>query len=206
MKNFIDALRLQFNDVEKLGISDPLFVEFINNGMCLISQLRPERFARPKIMKASRGEVQCVDSCCSKLISVDGVVDSCGNPIGHINEGDTTLAKQFNKTPMQNTQVNYTFNLRDDAENVFEVSPAIKPSDDVYFRIMCVSTPEALTIDDDFSNCAYREAVMYYALSRAYGTEKESQTSMANSRMYLKMFYELIGIVRKLDKEDDDDS
>lgn len=201
MKRLIEELRLQLGDVDKLGYPDALLAEFVKDAMCLIVQLRPERFAKPVIMKASRGEVQCVSDCCSQLLSVDGVVDKYGNPLNYISEGDMSLAKAFTKESMAGTQTSYTFAMRDDAKGFFEVSPPIKPSDDVYFRITCVTAPDELGLGDTFDSCGYHELVINYALYRAYSMETESQTSIALGNNHLKFFYDTLSLERKVDKE-----
>lgn len=200
MKHLLQELRLQLGDVDKLGYPDALLVEFVNDAMYHIAELRPEQFARPVTMKARKGDVQCISDCCSKLISVDGVVDKRGNPIAFINEGDPSLDKAFSKKPIKTATTSYTFSMRKDADTFFEVSPPIKPSEDVYFRITCVRMPEPLTIEDEVGH-KYHELVVHYAMYRALSTETESQSSVNAANNHLKLFYDLITLDRKLDNK-----
>lgn len=200
MKHLLQELRLQLGDVDKLGYPDALLIEFVNDAMYHIAEMKPEQFARPMVMKARKGDVQCISDCCSKLISVDGVVDKKGNPLAFINEGDTSLDKAFSKKPMATANKTYTFSMRDDATTFFEVSPPIKPSEDVYFRITCVKMPDALTIDDEVGQ-KYHELIIHYALYRALSTETESQTSVNTANNHLKIFYEMITLDKRMDKK-----
>lgn len=200
MKRLLEELRLELGDVDKLGYSDALLIEFVNDAMCHIAQMKPEQFASPMVMKASKGEVQCIGDCCDSLISVDGVVDRQGNPIAFINEGDTGLDKAFSKKPIATTNKSYTFTLREEASRFFEVSPPVKPSEDVYFRITCVKLPEKLSIDDDMKGCKFHELVIHYVMYRALSMETESQTSINSANNHLKIFYDLITLDKKMDR------
>lgn len=201
MKHLLQELRLQLGDVDKLGYPDALLVEYVNDAMYHISELRPEQFASPMTMKARKGEVQCIGDCCSSLISVDGVVDKQGNPIAFINEGDTGLDKAFSKKPITTANKTYTFTLRDDASKFFEVSPPVKPSEDVYFRITCVKSPEPLAIDDEITSHKYHELIIHYAMYRALSAETESQTSVNTANSHIKLFYDLITLDKKMDRK-----
>lgn len=205
MQRLIEELRIQLNDTEAIWLGDELIAQFIKDAMCLIAQLRPERFTKARIMKANRGELQCVPACCSKLISVDGVTDKCGNPLNYISEGSTALAKAFTKQAMDDVETSYTFSIVSAPSGQFEVSPPIKPSQDVYFRITCVEVPTTPDMDENFGNCSIRELVLHYALYRAYYMETESKTSLAMGDRHLKMFYDLLQLQRKIDQEDDDE-
>ncbi len=203
MKNLIQEIRYKLNDVEKLAYSDDLLVRFVNGALCLISELRPERFAKSHIMKAKRGAIQCVGGCCANLLSVDDVVDKHGNPINYLKKGDVDMDKAFNKSSTNGFKVGYTFNLSSQSENTFVVHPPIKATDEVYFLVTCVEKPQAMNIDDTFKNCSMRELIIHYVMYSAYSVETESQTSVALADRHIKLFYDILGLERKVDKEND---
>lgn len=194
--SLIAEIRYHLNDIEKLGYSDKLLKEFIRDGLCLIVKLAPQDFTKRHIFKANIGSVQCLNSCCQTLISVDAQTDACGNILQGVKLGHIKHA--FNKKSVKRKQ--FTVEIRENVKGSFDVSPAIKEDEDIYFLITCVEQP---SLKDRLPNCVYHQALLHYALYRAYGIESESQTSMALSSQEYTRFYQLLSGVRAIEKQMD---
>ena len=172
-RSIITEARYQLHDLNAHGFPDELLIEFINDGLCLIYQLKPEAFAKSRLHQASVGDVQCLDSCCDRLLSVDAISDACGNTLDIVRQGSTKQAFLFDKAPIN--QHARTVKLKANVLNEFYVHPPIGPDEVVYFRVTCTVQPEAVTgLSDDIPGCAHHEALLNYIFYRAYATESES--------------------------------
>ncbi len=194
VESLVTEIRYHLNDIEGLGYPDKLLKEFISDGLCLIAKLSPEEFTSRQIFKANTGTVQCLNDCCSRLISVDGQTDACGNILQGVKLGKINQA--FKKKSVKRKQ--FTVEIRENVKGSFDVSPAVKEDEDIYFLLTCVQQP---SIDDDLPNCAYHQALLHYALYRAYGIESESQTSMTLSQQEYNRFYQFMGGMRAIEKQ-----
>lgn len=200
LRGLIRELRLMINDAEGLGYSEDFLIEVINDGLCLIYQLRPEAFAVSRLLPAQLGGVQCINDCCDRLISVDGITDDCGNPIAHIRQGSVKTSRSFDKSAIGGS--GYVFSLRDGVSNQFEVAPAIAKQGQFSFRITCTSKPAALQgLDDEVPDCTHHEALLNYALYRLYAVETDSAVSQQLSARYYNQMMQLLGIERALAQE-----
>lgn len=189
----INEIRYQLSDLQGLGYPNKLLLEFINDGLCFIYQLRPEAFAKSRILKGKLGSVQCLDDCCDRLLSVDAVVDACGNPLDIIRQGSTKMAALFDKAPIN--QHARTYKIRSNVENEFEVHPPIRSDEDVYFKVVCTSPPDAVkTKDDVIQDCKHHEALINYVLYRSYAVESESETSRGLSNEAYQRMLQILGL------------
>lgn len=195
VKSLITEIRYQLSDLQGLGYPDKLLLEFINDGLCLIYKLRPEAFAKSRILKAKLGSVQCLDDCCDRLLSVDAIVDACGNPLDIVRQGSTKMAALFDKAPIN--QHARTYKIRSNVENEFEVHPPVRGDEDVYFRVTCTSPPDAVTGPESVvPSCAHHEALFNYILYRAYAVESESETSRGLSNEAYQRMLQILGLER----------
>lgn len=193
VESLITEIRYQLSDLQGLGYPVKLLLEFINDGLCLIYQLRPEAFAKSRILKGKLGSVQCLDDCCDRLLSVDSIVDACGNSLDIIRQGSTKMAALFDKPPIN--QHARTYKIRSNVENEFEVHPPIRSDEDVYFRVVCTSPPDAVDeLNDTLPNCKHHEALINYVLYRAYAVESESETSRGLSNEAYQRMLQILGL------------
>lgn len=199
VQSLINEIRIQLSDARGLGYPDNLLIEFINDGLCMIYQLKPEDFATSRVLQANQGAVQCLDACCDRLISVDGVSDACGNPVDIMREGSVKMAQAFDKRPV-NAHAR-TFSLRPNVNNEFVVHPPVRADETVYFLVTCTTPPDPVqSVNDHIPDCANHEALTNYILYRAYLLETESATSAELAgRMYNQLF-QLIGVERVTDR------
>lgn len=196
VKSLITEIRYQLSDLRKQGYPDDLLIEFINDGLCFIQSLRPEDFTKSVVYKAKCGSLQCVNDCCERLVSVDAISDCCGNTIDFIKKGNVEQAMSFDKsTPGGPARI---YSMKKAGKNEFIVHPPIKPNEEVYFRVTCTGSPDAIDIDGDVPGCANHEALLRYVWYRAYAIETESATSMALSDRHYTRLMQLIGIQRDL--------
>lgn len=199
LKSLIAETRYQLGDLRGVGYPDDLLIEFINDGLCLIYNLVPEKFARSRILQANVGDVQCLDECCDKLLSVDAIVDACGNYLDVIRQGSVKMGQAFDKAPINKGA--RTWKARANVENEFYVHPPVRHDEVLYFRVTCTSPPDAVRgMEDDIPGCLHHEALLNYVFSRAYAIETESQSSASLSQMYFQRMQQLLGLQRATDQ------
>lgn len=194
--SLITALRYQLADLEALGFSDALLIDYINDGLCLIYDLKPEAFAASRVLKALCGDVQTLDGCCDRLLSVDAISTPSGLWVDMIRQGSVKMAREFDKTPAGTPA--RTYSLRENVYDEFTVWPPVAPGECVYFRITCTEPPAPVgALSDDVPECRHHEALMQYVLFRAYQTESESVTSQTLSGQCFERFMSLLGVERQ---------
>lgn len=195
IQSLINEVRYQLSDINGLGYPDDLLIEFINDGLCYIYKMVPEAFAQSRILTGKVGSVQCVDDCCDRLLSVDAIVDACGNHLDIIRQGSTKMAYLFDKSPINEHAK--TFKIRSNVEGEFEVHPPIRVDEDVFFRVTCTVPPGSITdLTDDVPGCNHHEALLNYIFYRAYLIESESETSRALSSEAYQRMVQLLGANR----------
>lgn len=198
-KALITEARYQLSDIRGEGYPDDLLLEFINDGLCFIYQLKPEFFAHSQTLQANQGVVQCLGDCCDRLLSVDGIADACGNHVDIIRKGSVSQALAFDK-PAINAHAR-TYSIRPNVKNEFWVHPPIRADEVLYFRVTCTTPPEAVqSLNDNVPDCSNHEALLYYILYRAYLVETESATSMQLANQMYAQIMQLIGVERLTDR------
>ncbi len=201
--SLIAEIRYHINDIEGLGYPDELLKEFISDGLCMVYKLAPHDFTKRQLFKAQTGSVQCLNSCCDSIVSVDAQTDACGNVIKGVKNGRISAVRSFNKKSVKPKHKQYTVELRDNIKDSFDVAPPVKADEDIYFLITCTQKP---SIDDELPNCAYHQALLHYVLYRAYSIETESQTSMSNAQREYAYFYQLVTGLSAMEKEIKEDT
>lgn len=207
LDSMVAEIRYHLNDIEGLGYPDALLKEFIDDGLCMIYTMKPEDFTVRRIKKADEGTVQCIDDCCDKLISVDAQTDACGNYLKGIKKGEIDNARKFGKKSVKlpADKQQFTVYIRDNIKDSFDIYPPVGKDEDVYFLMTC-TTPPSIDEDGNIPDCPYHQALLHYVLYRANSVETESQSSISIARQEYAYFYELLGIMRKLDKEVTEDA
>lgn len=199
-QSLINELRYHLGDLGALGYPDALLLEYINDGLRLIYDLKPEDFAVSLILPAQPGSVQCIHSCCDRLVSVDALSDTCGNTLEPVRQVSVKTAEAFNKAPINRHL--YAWTLRDIDPTQFTVHPPIKSDQDVYFRITCTCPPEAIhSSADDLHDQLNSQALFHYCLYRAYAVESDSQSSAAHAQTHYQNMMQLITGERQIDRE-----
>lgn len=193
----LSEIRYHLNDEEALGFTDGLLTEFIYDGLCMIYQLSPDDFTERRVIQATTGSVQCA-TCCSRILSVDGQSDACGNILKGVKQGKVADAARFGKKNVPK-RGRYTVEVKKNSQNSFDVYPAILPDETVYFLLTCANPP--VIEEGEIPDCKYHQALLHYVLYRAYSVESESATSRSIADQEYRYFYELMGITRKLAQE-----
>lgn len=205
LDSFIAEIRYHLNDIEGLGYPDALLTEFVRDGLCMIFKLAPEDFTVKRVKKADVGSVQCLDDCCDVLVSVDAQSDACGNILKGVKQGEIKVGNAFNKRSVPKSLLHYTVQIRDAIKDSFDVYPPVEKGEAVYFLITCAEQP-VIAEDGTIPDCPHHQALLHYVLYRAYSVETESATSIAIARQEYQYFYQLMGMIRALDKEVSEDA
>lgn len=199
-QSLINELRYHLGDLGALGYPDALLIEYINDGLRLIYDLKPEDFAVSLILPAQPGSVQCVNACCDRLVSVDALCDACGNTLEGVRQVSVKTAEAFNKAPINRHL--YAWTLRDIDPTQFIVHPPIQTGQDVHFRITCTCPPDAVhSIGDALPDKLNSQALLHYCLYRAYAVESDSQSSSAQAQIHYQNMMQLLTGQRQIDRE-----
>lgn len=198
VKSLIAEVRYQLSDIEGLGYSDDLLIEFINDGLCFIYDLKPELFAESRVLKAQCGDVQIIDECCDRLLSVDAISSPTGIFVDIIRQTSVKMARDFDKTPAGIGA--RTWSMRENVYNEFYVWPPVEKCECVYFRVTCTVPPDPVVeLTDQVPDCKHHEALVQYILWRAYLMETESTTSLQLSQVCYDKIFQILGIERQTD-------
>lgn len=200
-ESFLNKIRLLVGDIEGLGYSDELLIEFINDGLCLIHSMRPDWFVESLVVEAQVGAVQKLPACCAKLFSVDAVCDACGYPLDLLLQNSVKMARAFNKKPMREAHAR-SFFIRDSVPDAFEVHPPVLPDEELFFRVTVSVLPDAVTsLNDELPECKMQEALLHYVLYRVYSVETESVTSVNLAESHYSKLFAYLGVERASDRE-----
>lgn len=202
VSSFLNELRYQLNDIEGLGYPEPLLLEFLNDGLRLVYELKPQHFAHSQVVRAKYGTVQCLDDCFDRLISVDAVCDKNGNSVGIIRQASVKMAEAFDKAPINYHAYHYT--IRDEVRREFTVYPPVHQ--EMYWRITCTTPPNAVVSAEDDLTYRFHEALLHYALYRAYSLETESVSSSTLAQQHQQQFYQLLQIKKAINDSSQQDN
>lgn len=183
-------------------------VAYYNEAMCFVSTHRPDLVTEFLIMKLQPGTYQDAKCCgCVDVKKVVAQIDADGNTIKDLSNvstgsGGADVSKWYRapcKTTAggQATSVVTGITITPGMNGVFEVSPPIKPGEDVWVKLQCVgngaSLDEASVIAGaSLGECRFLPAVRSYVLYRALqgnrhatGAAQEAQAEFRNAATYL---------------------
>lgn len=199
IKDYIASLRLELGDCDDILFPAPLIIEWFNDALDEIYQMRPDIFSRTLVVKLQPGDLQ--KPCgCTYLQKVEAVTDHAGVKIRDIRKEaqmiKAALGLNFCEQSAQSV-TSYDMALSDPTE--FTVDPPVQPGQDIYVRVQCSKEPDPLPFDVEADACfpvAVRSRIKHYIRSRMYALETESQTSRQKSIDEMNLFMQLIGASR----------
>lgn len=198
---------------------DAQFREWVNQARITIFNRRPQWYQKTVVLKLSAGAVQ--NTCdCNKFYAIDGVSDVNGNVIA-------PLVKQVSKSalffPPKNCKPCKDANGNDIDQNApvapnacvlpksysfdpnivgrFIVDPPIGANCEYYVRAVCANPPDACCDNTCCFGIEEWPVIQWYVKAMAHATLKESVTSAGMSANYLKLFYQILGMQVRADKE-----
>lgn len=186
-------------------------VAYYNEAMCFVSTHRPDLFTDFVVMKLATGSYQDAKCCgCQNVVQVVAQIDANGNTVKDLtatggSKSDTT--KWYRPVCKSTTSGTVTLissiTITPGMNGVFEVSPPVKPGEDIWVKLKCVksapSTNEAGVLGGaGIGACTFLPAIRSYVLYRALqgdrhavGASTEAQNELKNVYTYLGMQYKM---------------
>jgi len=189
---------------------DAQFREWVNQARITIFNRRPQWFQKTIVLKLSAGAVQ--NTCdCNKFYAIDGLSDASGNVISPLlkqvaksagffsSKNCTTCADSSGNTGACIPPKTYSFDPN--IVGRFVVDPPVGEGCDYYVRAVCANPPEPCCDDTCCFGIEEWPVLQWYVKAMAHATLKESVTSAGMSANYLKLFYQILGMQVRADKE-----
>lgn len=186
-------------------------VAYYREAMCFVAAHRSDLFTDFIVMKLEPGSYQDARCCgCTNVIQVVAQIDADGNTIKDLtttggSKADVTrwfrpVCRTVNGSSVPPID---SITITPGMNGVFEVSPAIKPGQDVWVKLKCVHAPPTPSEADvlggaSMGDCKFSPAVRSYVLYRALqgdrhavGASTEAQNELKNVYTYLGMQYKM---------------
>ncbi|MDP9908257.1 hypothetical protein J2W27_000350 [Variovorax boronicumulans] len=208
--NLADAIRrvrAELSDTRAKRWIDELFVEWFNDALAEIFQLRPELFQKTVLMQLQPGELQ--QPCnCDKLYDVEAFTDACGNVLSKPNKEDDQAGAFFGAFKCVSNapgDLPKTFSVDGMIPCRFTVTPPVAPDQQVYARVVVAIQPTPLCVDDLEEplclDAGRFPVLLHYVKAMAYATEQESASSKAWFDTYIGLFFRLLGVHKSVDRD-----
>jgi hypothetical protein len=178
---------------------DQLLIDDINSGICAVQQLRPELFAKSKIVKLQAGDEQSIDDCgCDLLMRVEAVTTEDGRKLADVRVSSTRLRGIASRLALCGSRTqskgfnDYTATLDPVILNRFTVNPPVQG--DVWMRVLCSGVDKFLSDKDADADmpCAIYELVLSWAKMQASRREVDSASAQAASAAAMTMFTSMV--------------
>lgn len=200
---------------------DEQFIAWVNQARTVVFNYRPQWFQKTIVVKLSAGSVQTTCDC-NKFYAVDGLADCRGNItkplvkqgsksasffppavcapcVNGVSSPATTTCGTVGK-PVPSEAGTYSFDAN--IPNRFIINPPIPESGDYFARVVCANPPPPCCVGDECCmNIEEYPAVGFYVKAMASLTLKESTDSQQQAKAYFQMFFQLLGVTAKADKE-----
>jgi hypothetical protein len=180
-----------------------LLLQWYNDGLCLLGRLRPDVFARPRIVTLSPGAEQQVEDC-----SVFGSAVAQVHPDGRdtpIRRTSYLAGQAWTKPSCRRPSDPYTvqgYRFDPTQKTTFYVEPPVPPGKEVKVKILCSFIPPELTLADldqplDF-DCYQFAMVKHYVLSQAYAQDSDD-TNFALAQYHLGIWNSFLPATARAD-------
>jgi hypothetical protein len=186
-------------------------VAYYQEAMCFVSAHRPDLFTDFVVMKLATGSYQDAKCCgCTNVIQVVAQIDADGNTVKDLtttggSKADTTrwYRAACKSTASGAVTLITSLTITPGMNGVFEVTPPVKPGEDVWVKLKCVHAPPAPSEGDvlggaSTGDCKFLVAIRSYVLYRALqgdrhavGASTEAQNELKNVYTYLGMQYKM---------------
>lgn len=166
-------------------------IAWINDGECILCNLRPDLFSRTRVIELVTGAEQRIEGC-GVFSSLVNNVNADGSDGAPVRKGSYAAGQAWTK-PMcaRPPGVKYTvstFRFDPNQKTIFYVEPPVPPGAKAKAKIVCAECPPALAIsdlDDEFDADCYRIAmVKHYLYAQAFGMDSD-QTNVVLAQFHL---------------------
>lgn len=211
-KELIDELLLLLNDAE-LGHESTRWgrdqlLEYANDAIPQIALIRPDVVSENTTLTLQPGSRQELPEDAFDLYRIDGVLDGNGNVISRPGESDreASIVAQtwFGALGCHNSSGPYvltSYEFTPDDSTIFYVQPPVPPGKTVKIQANIGQLPapfgedDKIPIDDRFHN-----AMIEWALYRAFSIDQESQTNAVYAENHKEHFYEMLKLFTDQEK------
>ena len=188
-------------------------VQYYTEAMCFVSTHRPDLFTDFVVMKLATGSYQDAKCCgCQNVIQVVAQIDKDGNTIKDLtttggSKADTTrwYRAACKSTASGAVTLITAITVTPGMNGVFEVSPPVKPGEDVWVKLKCVKS--APSVDEagvlggaGTGSCTFLPAIRSYVLYRALQGDRHAVGASVEAQNELKNVYTYLGMQLKQEK------
>ena len=188
---------------------------YYTEAMCFVAAHRPDLFTNYVIMKLQPGITQDARCCnCNDVRKVVAQIDEDGNTVkllGDLSSSGSDKSKWF-RAPCKATSSGETVTMITGIEitpgmnGQFDVTPPIKPGENVWVKLQCVQSAPQICESDVMSGasmgtCTFHPAIRSYILYRALQGDRHAVGASTEAQNELKNVYSYLGLVYKMEKE-----
>lgn len=185
-----------------------LLLDYLNLGLKEIGIYKPDAFTKSIDLALVPGEVQTVSDEIS-LLSIDANADG-----SKINIADIDLVKSYGAYAVCAPKIKIkdgrpiikimSVSIDKDNPRTFYVSPPVPTGMSLSVRATIIDSPPKYTLTDWTKNVKieskYTNALIQFMMAKAYELNREvSPQDRANSLQYYQMFYDGLGVKRKIE-------
>lgn len=188
-------------------------VQYYTEAMCFVSTHRPDLFTDFVVMKLSAGSYQDAKCCgCQNTIQVVAQIDEDGNTVKDLtttggSKADTTrwYRPVCKSTASGAVTLITSVTITPGMNGVFEVSPPIKPGEEVWVKLKCVKSapsPDEADVLGGASTgaCTFLPAIRSYVLYRALQGDRHAVGASTEAQNELRNVYTYLGMQLKQEK------
>lgn len=188
-------------------------VQYYTEAMCFVSTHRPDLFTDFVVMKLKPGSYQDAKCCgCQNVIQVVAQIDKDGNTIKDLTTtgGSKTDTTRWYRAACKSTASGAvtlisSLTITPGMNGVFEVSPPVKPGEDVWVKLKCVKSapsPDEAGVLGGASTgaCTFLPAIRSYVLYRALQGDRHAVGASTEAQNELKNVYTYLGMQLKQEK------
>lgn len=193
---------------------------YYSEAMCFVATHRPDLFTNYLVMKLLPGSTQDARCCnCNNVISVVAQIDAAGNTIKDLSSanssGKADQSKWYRapcKTIADGSSVTLisAVSITPGMNGQFDVSPPIKPGEDVWVKLQCVQSPQqcseaSVLAGASMGSCSFQPAIHSYILYRALQGDRHAVGASTEAQNELKNVYAYLGMAYKQEKLHEDE-
>jgi hypothetical protein len=188
-------------------------VAYYTEAMCFVSTHRPDLFTDFVVMKLATGSYQDAKCCgCQNVVQVVAQIDADGNTIKDLtttggSKVDTTrwYRAACKSTASGAVTLIASVTITPGMNGVFEVSPPVKPGENIWVKLKCVKSapsPDEAGVLSGASTgaCTFLPAIRSYVLYRALQGDRHAVGASSEAQNELKNVYTYLGMQLKMEK------
>lgn len=196
---------------------------YFGEAMCFAATHRPDLFVKFVVMKLKPGTMQDASCCgCSSNVRFYSQIDADGNIIKDISDlskvkGDVSRwyrapCKVGVGTDGEETAVSLItgLTLEGGTNGVFNVTPPVKPGEDIWVKLSCTMSPCSPSEADVLGgsampDCTWLPALRSYILYRALQGDRHATGASTEAQNELKNVYSYLQLKYKMEQEIEND-